>query len=105
MNYILDENNAPKAKLDIITWAQWYETSADQRIVAQDKGIGDAEMVSTVFLGSDHNFGVGPPLLYETLVFGGTLDEERKRYSTREAALLGHAEMLNHVRASCRTEG
>lgn len=38
--------------------------------------------VSTIFLGLDHNWGDGPPLLFETLVFGGKLDREMDRYST-----------------------
>jgi hypothetical protein len=47
-------------------------------------------MVSTVFLGIDHNFGNGPPLLFETMVFGGEYDGYCKRYSTWEEAEGGH---------------
>jgi hypothetical protein len=37
--------------------------------------IGEAG-ISTVFLGLNHNFfGGGPPLLFETIIFGGHLDE------------------------------
>ena len=28
----------------------------------------------------------GPPLLYETMIFGGPLEEEQERYSTRAEA-------------------
>lgn len=36
--------------------------------------------VSTVFLSTDHNFRfVGPPVLWETMVFGGPWDEEQWR--------------------------
>lgn len=53
--------------------------------------------VSTVFLGLDHQFGEGPPLLFETMVFGGPLDEEQRRYTTWAEAEAGHAEMVAHV--------
>jgi hypothetical protein len=39
--------------------------------VIEDGNIG----ISTVFLGLDHrHFGDGPPLLFETMVFGGSRD-------------------------------
>ena len=58
------------------------------RIVAQDKQLD--VMVSTVFLGLDHNYGDGPPLIFETMIFGGPLDQWQDRYSTEEEAKLGH---------------
>lgn len=56
--------------------------------------------MSTVFLGIDHAFGDGPPLLYETLVFCGALDDEMERSSTREDAIAGHHAMVERVRAA-----
>jgi hypothetical protein len=55
--------------------------------------------VSTVFLGIDHAWE-GPPLLFETMVFGGPLDEEMERYSTWEEAERGHAVMARRVLAA-----
>lgn len=46
--------------------------------------------VSTVFLGLDHQFGEGPPVLFETMIFGGPLDQEQWRYHTWEEAVAGH---------------
>lgn len=75
---------------DLIRWARWLEKSDRDRIVAQTTE-GDI-MVSTVFLGIDHNFGhAGPPLLYETMIFGGKHDGYQERYATREEAERGHA--------------
>lgn len=54
-------------------------------------------MVSTVFLGLDHQYGDGPPLLFETMVFGGPLDHEMNRYSTWNEAEKGHQEMVERV--------
>ena len=108
MNYILDEHGNPQAERDIIAWFNWFESSITQRIVARDTidivsvfgGTFDVR-VSTVFLAVDYNFGEkGPPLLYETLVFGGELDEEMDRYSTRAQAVIGHAKMLERVKAT-----
>lgn len=53
--------------------------------------------VSTVWLGLDHSFGSGPPLIFETMVFAGDHDlgdgRERdcRRYTTEAEALEGHA--------------
>jgi hypothetical protein len=57
-----------------------------------------------VFLGLDHNFGQGPPVLWETLVFGTSMDGEMRRYTSREAAVAGHADMLDAVRKAWSRE-
>jgi len=89
--YVLDDDRRPRAVEDVLTWARWFETA--ERTVASDH-VGDVH-VSTVFLALDHNFGLeGPPVLWETMVFGGALDQECWRYTSREAALAGHAEAL-----------
>jgi hypothetical protein len=61
--------------------------------------IGDAK-VSTVFLGLDHSFSEdGPPILWETMVFGGELDQETDRCSgTREQAEAMHKKMCEQVK-------
>jgi hypothetical protein len=72
-----------------ITRAEWCLLFAGDRHVALTR-IGDAE-VSTVWLGIDHNFGLGgAPLIYETMIFGGEHDEEQWRWPNRDAALAGH---------------
>lgn len=95
--YILDENGQPAVEHDLMRWAQWWESADKQRILAHTH-VGNI-LVSTVFLGLDHrHFGEGPPLLWESMVFGGNLDESQQRYSTREAALAGHAELVRKVK-------
>jgi hypothetical protein len=48
-------------------------------------------VVSTVWLGLDHNHtGRGPPLIFETMVFGAKEEEHCERYSTQAEALDGH---------------
>lgn len=91
-HYILDGKKAVLA--DLMTWVESFKNT-EVRIVAKTE-VGDAE-VSTVFLGLDHQFGDGPPLIFETLVFGGSLDQEMDRYTTWEQAEAGHAAMVNRV--------
>jgi hypothetical protein len=93
--YILDGHQAVPTD-DLIEWARWLET-ADCH-VAQDTPVPGVR-VSTIFLGLDHSFGRRTePLLFETMVFGGRLDQERERYSTWEEAEQGHRAMLQKVR-------
>lgn len=97
--WILDENGTPLQVDDVVAWGLWFETA--ERHVADDADEGTGVRVSTVFLGLDHNFGFGgPPLLYETLIFGGPLDGEMSRYATREEALAGHREMVARAHAA-----
>ncbi len=95
-HYILEPDGTVKA-VPLLVWARWFEDS-DKRRIAQIV-IGEAR-VSTVFLGLDHRFSLeGPPILFETMVFGGALDGEMERYTTLEAAKAGHAAMVARIRA------
>jgi hypothetical protein len=93
--YVL-HGREPIAAINSLAWAQWFETA--DRVVASTT-IGAAR-VSTVFLGIDHRFGKGPPLLFETMVFGGAMDGEANRSSTWAEAEEHHAAMCARVRAS-----
>lgn len=55
--------------------------------------------VSTVFLVIDHSFGEGPPVLWETMVFGGLWDEYQWRYTSRQAAEEGHSRIVATLKA------
>ena len=74
------------------------------RTVARDQ-IGEV-LVSTVFLALDHQYGNGPPLLYETMVFvDGESGEWQWRYHTRESAEIGHRRVLEAVLAGQDLDG
>ena len=80
---------------DIIEWGRWFEHSDAERQVGYDQR--DGVTVSTVFLGTDYNFaGVGPPILFETMVWNDNDGSERThdRYMTWEEAEAGHREAL-----------
>ena len=91
--YILEGKEAVCCK-DTLEWAKWYQTA--DRIVAEET-IGDSS-VSTIFLGLDYSFGDGPPLLFETQVFGGKLSDEMDRYSTWDEAVLGHKTICERIK-------
>lgn len=78
-------------KVDLMTWATWFEKA--ERHVAET-GIRDRlstkPYISTVFLGLDHSFGDGPPLLFETMIFGGEHDQWQERCSTWDEAEAMH---------------
>jgi len=84
--FILD-GQTPVECPDLIEWGQWMQTA--DRHVAKTK-INDDVKVSTVFLGLDHSFGHGPPLLFETMIFGGEHDQYQERFETWEQAEAGH---------------
>lgn len=74
------------------------------RQVGLDK-IGDV-MISTVWLGINHQFNSdGPPIVFETLVTGvNDGDEEMYRYATDEEARRGHAALVAKYKAELDEE-
>ena len=97
--YILDEDRAtPIPCPDPVKWGLWMK--------ATDRHVADTEIapnvhVSTVFLGMDHSFAevsACDPILWETMVFGGPLDQEMDRYTSRADALEGHARMVEKAK-------
>jgi len=60
--------------------------------------------VSTVFLGLNHAWDDGPPLLFETVVFGGPLSDEQDQCSTYDEAEAMHERMCERVRQSIADE-
>ena len=59
--------------------------------------IGDVK-ISTVWLGLNHNWDGGDPLIFETMIFGGEHDEYQERYSTEQQAKLGHQYAVDLVK-------
>ena len=92
--YILGKNHE-LIEADLMTWARFFE-DIDNRRVANDF-IGKIQ-ISTVFLGIDHNFGKGKPLLFETMIFGGEKDGEQYRWHTWKEAEEGHKKILTTLK-------
>lgn len=90
-----DKNDQPIEGEDAcLVWAKQFEKDPEGRIVKQQTTwLGF--WVSTVWLGLDHNFGHGKPLIYETMVFRGICsDIDTKSYSTKKEAAAGHRQMF-----------
>lgn len=81
--------------VSLLEWAEWFESNPAARIIAKTR-VAESD-VSTVFLGIDHSFGDGPPILFETMVFGGPLNQEQERYCTLKEAKDGHKSMCDRV--------
>jgi hypothetical protein len=94
--YILDGHN-PVPCDNTFKWGKWM-SSTDRHVA--DTIIGKIR-ISTVFLGVDHNFSlIGSPLLFETMIFGGELDQEMRRYETWEEAEKGHKRFIKKVESA-----
>jgi hypothetical protein len=61
--------------------------------------------VSTVFLVLDHGWSGGPPVLWESMTFGGPDDLSQRRYTSRAAAVAGHADLVTVCRAALELAG
>jgi len=93
--YILDADHNPVEEDDLFAWGRWLE-AAEVRV---ERTIIDDVRVSTVFLGLDHSFSEeGPPILFETMIFGGHFDQEQDRCATWDEAVLMHHKMCERVR-------
>jgi hypothetical protein len=60
----------------LLTWARWIEDCHAERVVKQED-VGDL-WISTVFMGLDHNFLDGPPMLFETMIFRYANEQDRQ---------------------------
>lgn len=94
---------------DLKTWAKNFEREnrkVDETILdlRLNESIGIIEgqiRISTVFLGIDHSHSEdGTPLLFETMVFGGKLDQKQERCSTWGQAEVQHDAMVRKVKAN-----
>lgn len=86
------------AEPDVRAWGRWLDEHNRDRVLARTETEGG--VVSTVFLGLDHNFNrVGPPILWETLILSGPHGGYMQRYSTDYAARAGHANVVRHLEA------
>ena len=86
--------------LTLMQWAKLVE-NFDYKVVAQTE-VG-FDRVSTIWLGLNHNWWGGPPLIFETMIFWFCPDQhddeqECWRYPTEEAALAGHDQAVAYVK-------
>ena len=93
----------PVEEPDVLVWGRWFET-ADRQVAFTRVGEGVTEAnISTVFLALENITararGDGaPPLLWQTIVFGGKLDQKMEMYATKVEALAGHENWVAQAR-------
>lgn len=94
--------------IDVERWGILHEDQDYVRIgldvwppLEPDMPLDDPALVtiSTVWLGHNHRFGPGPPLIFETMIFGGEFDQSQMRYSTEEQAEHGHRQTVEDFAA------
>lgn len=94
--YYILEGRIPK-EVPFEEWRSWHARNFLQRVVAKTE-LPDGVTVSTVFLTLNHNFArQGPPILFETMIFGGEHDGYQERYSTWEEAEEGHSRAIDLI--------
>lgn len=98
VGYVLDDGvrGEPRPTYDLLEWGRRYHE--DNRHLAEDHLEGGVR-VSTVFLGIDHSFSSGgPPVLYETMIFGGEHDGWQDRHTHWADALNRHRGVVKALR-------
>ena len=88
--FFTEVDGAPMEEPDVDRWLLWRRCA--NRVVDQTT-IGGV-MVSTVFMGINFRCSDGPPLLYETTVFGGIYNMDKKLSETRAQALVAHRQAV-----------
>lgn len=96
--YKLSDDHVPVPMHNTLEWAQWMESG--NRIVGRT--IKERHVISTVFLGVDHNFGYSStPILFETMVFDPTGNDILQiRCSTWDEAVAQHKDVVRRVRSA-----
>jgi hypothetical protein len=64
--FVLNADKTVSKMEDLAEWSARFDN--DDRRIARDV-MPDGRIVSTVFLGLDHSYGAGPPMLFETMIF------------------------------------
>lgn len=85
-----------------ISREEWADLHNSKYKIIKQTPIPPKGMVSTVWLGSNHNFGEGKPLIFETMYFprwddNDLVEDICKRYETLEQAKEGHEEIVKDV--------
>lgn len=105
-HYILNEDKEP-VRVNPDTWAEWFSKNdrsvkkTDLNVVIDGKVIREVQ-VSTVFIGISIKVP-SDKSLFETMVFGGPLDQTKIESSTWDKAVKTHEEMCEVVEITNQT--
>ena len=82
-------------EIEALAWGILLSREAYKRVAADT--LKNGYRVSTMWLGIDHGFSGGPPLIFETIVLSGPPswhEFDSYRYSTLKEAQAGHIAMV-----------
>lgn len=90
--YILDKNKKIVPVFERTVWREWF-SDINNRLV--NKTTIDDVVISTVFLGKEHDGG-----MFETMIFcdGHDLDQNMWRCNSYESAIKQHTDVVNHIK-------
>lgn len=90
MNDKFDKQGNP---IDLMQWVKLVEDNDYKRVALTE--LPNGRRISTVWLGLNHSFDGGKPLIFETMVFSNDkTDGDMDRYSTLEEAQKGHEKFV-----------
>lgn len=92
MTYILEGKKVVLCN-SFAKWAAWMNNPNADQLKRVAETLVEQIRISTVFLGLNHgdSFPGGPPMVFETMIFGGAHNHRQWRYATWEEAEAGHA--------------
>lgn len=92
--YILKDRK-PVSEPDLMKWGVWLQNMDNTRV--DFTKVSKKIEVSTVFLGLNHNWGDGAPILFETMVFKNGDSRGMWRYATWDEAVAGHKKVVEEL--------
>jgi hypothetical protein len=102
MFWSVDDNGVPHEwHGEPIAWSRWmWQEKREGGLCAVGRAEWpDGTRVSTMFLGTDMAFGMGPALLWELMIFGPRYDDDRpqERFTSQREALNAHQAWVERV--------
>lgn len=94
---------------DVLEWDTFFQDPS-YKVIRRTRLRGGKKWVSTVWLGIDHGLGQGPPVIFETMVFGlkdfgparpyhtprYQQNYAQERWHTEAEAIAGHAALCRY---------
>lgn len=94
--YLLNDDHTVSDKPSDMSHDEWAMLWVRSRRVRWDQ-VQEGVVVSTIFLGIDHAYGGGPPVLFETMVDSDYGWDRQVRYHTWDEAVAGHEKIVEEL--------
>lgn len=85
----------------VCSCTEWVESFNDVKATTVNRSDIDGTIVSTVFVGiAFDQYAFDNPALFESMIFGGALDQEQQRCATLVEAEAMHLRFVDRVKES-----